>query len=207
MKQHRPAVAVLGTGVLAALIVGLTACGSASADDARAAAEAPAATVTIETTVTATVTATPSASPSEPTSSPTPRSAEPAPKAAATSAPDGSPQADFDPSYARTVAGYIIEDIGDVDEYMQDGIAVPSALYMLSSSYDRMTDAGVPPGADPAKYMARLTTLSSFAESAGDEYDDSPVEATARYAVIRRETGVVFSVLNSAMGTHFKLPS
>ena len=88
---------------------------------------------------------------------------------------------------------------------MQDGIAVPSALYMLSSSYDRMTDAGVPAGADPAKYMARLTTLASFAQSAGDEYDDSPGEATARYAVVRRETGILFSVLNSTLGTHYKL--
>ena len=104
------------------------------------------------------------------------------------------------------MARYLIDDISTVDERLGDGIGVPSALDMLSTSCDRMSDADVPPGADPATYMARLRTLSSFSASAATTYSDNPMEASARYAVARVETREMFAVLNAALGTGYRVP-
>ncbi len=65
----------------------------------------------------------------------------------------------------------------------------------------------MPPEADPAKYMTRLTTLEQFAAAAADEYFDDPMRATARYAVVRKQTGTLFANLNSALHTNFALPA
>ena len=83
---------------------------------------------------------------------------------------------------------------------------VSSALYLLSDSYGRMLDAGVPSGIDASTYRARLATLSQFASLAGDEYDDDPMQGTARYRVVRRQTGILFGQINAALGTQLHLP-
>jgi hypothetical protein len=51
-----------------------------------------------------------------------------------------------------------------------------------------------------------LKTLRSFAKTAGDEYYDQPTTGAARYAVVRKETGVLFAELNSSLGTDLQLP-
>jgi hypothetical protein len=61
-------------------------------------------------------------------------------------------------------------------------------------------------GVDEAEYRGRLKTLSSFAKTAGDEYYDQPTTGAARYAVVRKETGVLFAELNSSLGTDLQLP-
>ena len=161
----------------------------------------PAPTVTVTEpgpTVTKTVTATPA--PSAPPETP---SVEPS------AAPDvGSTPAanDFDRAYAVNVAGDIIDDIKSVDLYLKDGIAVPSAMSLLSAGYPRLENAGTPPGVNAAKYHARLRTLESFASTAADIYDDRPMEGAAKYAVVRKETGTLFTEMNAALGTNLHLP-
>jgi hypothetical protein len=125
----------------------------------------------------------------------------PAPPNTSSSSP-----AAFDRAWALHATGQMVHDIKTVDFRLHDGIAVSSALYLLSDDYPRLLDAGIPAGVDEAEYRSRLTTLSSFAETAGDEYFDQPTTGAARYAVVRKETGVLFAQLNSSVGTDLQLP-
>ena len=104
------------------------------------------------------------------------------------------------------MAGDVIEDIKSVDERLSDGIGVSSALDLLSDSYGRLAATGTPPGVAADDYQSRLTTLESFASTAADRYDANPTDRQARYAVLRKETGPLFSQLNSALATRFALP-
>lgn len=115
-------------------------------------------------------------------------------------------ESEFDQEWALAKADDIIEDITMVDEYLGDGIAVPGGLRLLSDSYGRLADAGVPPGLDRADYLARVKTLQSFAEQAADTYDFDPTNATAQYLVAREETGVLFQQINDAIGSDLALP-
>lgn len=129
------------------------------------------------------------------------------PDVTASSPGDGARSAaEFDRAYAVDIATDIIEDISSVDERLRDGGLVSSALSLLSDSYGRLLDAGYPPGVDQSTYYARVTTLQSFSATASDEYYDAPSEASARYAVVRKQTGVLLADLNKAMGTTFQLP-
>ncbi len=112
----------------------------------------------------------------------------------------------FDREYAVSVTGDILEDVRTVDHRLKDGIAVSSALSLLADSFGRLLEAGTPPGVNAAEYHARLTTLESFAGQASDIYDANPTEGSAKYAVVREQTGVLLGELNSAMGTSFSLP-
>lgn len=160
-------------------------------------APAPTATATKTATATVTIKVTRTVV-AEPDPEPSP------PQEESPATPEG--EDDFDEGWARDIASDIVEDLGTVDERLGDGIAVSSALYLLADSYDSMLEAGVPTSADPAKYTARLETLSSFAETAGDEYEDHPTQGSARYSVVRKETGTLFAVLNAEMGTNYQLP-
>lgn len=113
---------------------------------------------------------------------------------------------DFDRAWLLAKASDAREDIANVDAYLQDGIGVSTALFMLSDSFGRMREAGVPPGVDAPTYLARLQTLQSFASDAADLYDVNAQEATAKYAVIRKETGILFGQINTALGTNLTLP-
>ena len=113
---------------------------------------------------------------------------------------------DFDRGWLVAKSQDAHTDIRSVDRRLQDGIAVAGALYLLSDSYERMSEAGVPPGLDPATYLARLDTLRIFAEQAGDLYDIDPMEASAKYSVTRQQTGVLFGQINGALGTNLQLP-
>ena len=72
--------------------------------------------------------------------------------------------------------------------------------------FGRLLEAGTPPGVDAGEYHGRLTTLESFAGQASDIYDVNPTEGSAKYAVVRQQTGVLLSSLNSGLGTSFSLP-
>ena len=111
------------------------------------------------------------------------------PSTARSAAPDrdSTPGIDFDRAYAIDVAGDMIRDINTVDHRLRDGIAVSSGLWLLSSEYGRLENAGTPPGVDAAKYHARLRTLDAFASAASDIYDNNPTEGAA--GVCRRSGG------------------
>ena len=153
------------------------------------------ATVTQTKIETSTVTATPEAGATTSPAS-TPSTSE-APSAAATN---------FDRAWALHAASQMIYDIRTVDFRLRNDSAVSSALYLLSDDYPRMLDAGIPPGVEASEYKARLATLSSFAETAADEYYDQPTQGAARYAVVRKETGALFNELNSSIDGDLHLP-
>lgn len=141
------------------------------------------------------------------TPSPSPTSLEASsPEASPAASDSGTPSSDFDRAYATDVAGDIIRDIKTVDRRLRDGIAVSSGLWLLSSQYGRLENAGTPSGVDAARYHARLRTLDAFASAASDIYDDNPMEGAAKYAVVREETGTLLGQLNSALGTDLRLP-
>jgi Tol biopolymer transport system component len=114
--------------------------------------------------------------------------------------------APFEREWAVQAAGWILKDIATVDERMLDGIGVPGALQTLSDAYLYLLKAGFPPGVDQAQYYARLVTLSEFAAQAADEYRDWPTDASARYEVVRGQTGILLAIINSALGTGYALP-
>ncbi|MCE0488263.1 hypothetical protein [Ornithinimicrobium sediminis] len=216
----------LSAGALSGALL-LAACGGdgAQPDDER-----------FEVTVTQTVTASPENDPDTPTtpedtSTPedtTSASPEPTTDASAPEDPSGSaadepedeseehfedfdedaewPVEDFDEEWALVCTDRILEDLEIVDERLSDGIQVSNALYLLSDSYDCLNDAGVPGGADPADYLARVGTLSQFAELAADEFDYDPMNATARYTVLKEETTPLFEVLSAATGVDLRVP-
>ena len=147
--------------------------------------------------------------PAEPETSTAPAPTRaPRPVASSRQAPAAPPpvESDFDEEWALAKAGDIVEDIGTVDERLSDGIQVDGALNLLSDSYGRLADAGVPPGLDAASYLARVTTLQSFSAQAADGYDVDPTDATAKYLVVREETGVLFKQINGAIGSDLALP-
>lgn len=116
------------------------------------------------------------------------------------------PGNDFDREWATKKVADIIDDIASVDERLADGVMVTSAMSMLSNSYGRLLDAGIPPGVEASEYAARVSTLEEFAARAADLYRADPQEGTAKYAVLREQTGPLFAQLNAALGTDFRLP-
>ena len=116
------------------------------------------------------------------------------------------PTDEFDRAWLLSKAQDAIVDIRTLDVRMSDGIGVPTPLSMMSDTFGRMAEAGVPPGLDASTYLARLSTLQSFAADASEVYNDDPSEGAAKYSVIRKETGVLFSQINKALGTNLRLP-
>lgn len=112
----------------------------------------------------------------------------------------------FDRGWAVDIASDIVRDVKTVDHRLGDGIAVESAMFLLAGDYPRLLDAGIPPEVDEAKYVARLETLESFTDQAADLYTSNPTEGSARYAVVREQTGVLLDELNAAIGSDFRLP-
>lgn len=100
----------------------------------------------------------------------------------------------------------LLRDIHTVDLRLRDGGAVSSGLWLVQTDFEHLLTLPTPPGTDPAKYRARLTTLAAFAEDASDLYWDYPMEATARYVVLREETTPILVAINDWLGTSFELP-
>lgn len=132
--------------------------------------------------------------------------AAPAPPPRTATGAASSPTDDFDRDYALLKAQDVIDDLRSIDERMQDGIMAASRLHLLGGNYGRLQSAGVLPKTDAAQYIARLRTLEEFAEQAADQMGYAPTEGSARYQVIRQETGVLFDQLNAALGTILRLP-
>lgn len=112
----------------------------------------------------------------------------------------------FDRHYLIETAGWVRQSTHDVDRYLRDGIAVSSAMYNLSDAYGYMEHAGTPPRVRAADYRARLSTLASFTRQAARVYDYDPMTGTAKYVVVRHQTGILFHQINRAIGTHLTLP-
>lgn len=192
----------------------MAACGTDVDDQPEASPTAsvePTPTPTPSPSASATPTQTPESTPRPPPPTATPEPVSSSPSRAASKLlscnPGNTPLGEsFDRDRALNIAGDIIEDIATVDLRLMDGIAVPSALGLLESSFSRLVDLGAPPKVDAAGYCARLKTLESFADQAADEYDSDRMNSEAKYYTVRKETGVLFAQLNAALGTSLRLP-
>jgi hypothetical protein len=110
----------------------------------------------------------------------------------------------YPPELAK--AADIIGDIQIVDQCLADGVDVNSALTLLSRSYGRLAETGVPPGVDRSRYTLGVTTLQALTLQAAEGYDDDRTGAVAKYSTARSETRVLFKQLNVALGSNFSLP-
>ena len=112
----------------------------------------------------------------------------------------------FDRQRALAKAADIIGDIQIVDQCLADAVDVNSALTLLSRSYGRLAETGVPPGVDRSRYTLRVTTLQALTLQAAEGYDDNHAQAVSMYSTARSETRVLFKQLNVALGSNFSLP-
>ena len=112
----------------------------------------------------------------------------------------------FDPQRALAKAADIIGDIQIVDQCLADGVDVNSALTLLSRSYGRLAETGVPPGVDRSRYTLGVTTLQALTLQAAEGYDDNHAQAVSMYSTARSETRVLFKQLNVALGSDLSLP-
>jgi hypothetical protein len=107
----------------------------------------------------------------------------------------------------KRYARYLVEDIETADEYTADGIQAELALAELGDTFGRLLNAAVPPGANAAKYRARLSTLRSFAYEAADAYDyGDDRTGYAQYTVIRKNTAPILAAINKGLGTNYRMP-
>lgn len=100
----------------------------------------------------------------------------------------------------------LLRDIHTVDVRLLDGIGVSSGLWLVQTDFEHLLTLPTPPGTDPAKYRARLTTLAAFTGDASDLYWDYPMEATAKYVVLREETAPILVAINDWLGTTCEYP-
>jgi len=112
----------------------------------------------------------------------------------------------FDRQRALAKAADIIGDIQIVDQCLADAVDVNSALTLLSRSYGRLAETGVPPGVDRSHYTLRVTTLQALTLQAAEGYDDNHAQAVSMYSTARSETRVLFKQLNVALGSNLSLP-
>lgn len=113
---------------------------------------------------------------------------------------------DFSREFALAKAADVTGDMRIVDECIADRIDVNSALVLLSRSYGRLAEAGVPPSLDRSDYLGRVVALQSLAAQAAEGYDVDRAGTLAKYATVRDGTGVLFEQLNDALGSHLSLP-
>jgi len=122
------------------------------------------------------------------------------------SAVDAPTGVEFDRAYAIDIGNDIVHDIKTVDRSLRDGIGVSTALNLLSDSYGRLLDAGIPPGVNESNYYGRVTTLQTFAEDAADLYYTNEMEGSTKYAVLREQTPPLLDQLNGALNSNLRLP-
>lgn len=100
----------------------------------------------------------------------------------------------------------VIGDMHIVDGCLAAGVDVQSALILLSRSYGRLAEAGVPPRLDRSAYLARVGTLQAQTAHAAESYDTDRTEALATYVVVRDGTTILFRQINGALGSDLSLP-
>jgi hypothetical protein len=119
--------------------------------------------------------------------------------------------ATFDSADARDIKSYvkwILQDIKALDSRFPDAFGMSSRLPLLADNFGRLLDAAVPPQTKAASYKARLATLENFARQAADEYDaGDDTSASARYVVLRKNTGILLTIINKALHTKYALPA
>jgi hypothetical protein len=115
-------------------------------------------------------------------------------------------EASFNRQRVLAKAVDVIGDMRIVDGCLADGVDVQSALILLSRSYGRLAEAGVPPRLDRSAYLARVGTLQARTAQAAESYDTDRTEALATYVVVRDGTGVLFKQINGALGSDLSLP-
>ena len=127
-----------------------------------------------------------------------------APKAATPSATANA----FNKEYATSVATGIMTASANADAYFLDSpeIGTASMLWLLSNDMGRLATAGIPPGQDPATYLATLTTLGQFYANAASQISASIPQAAATYTVARGHTQELLKILNGATGASNHLP-
>lgn len=145
-----------------------------------------------------------------PTAKPSTTSAADAPEVPETisssvKAPPAS-SSNFDKVWAKKTAGWIVEDIKTIDSRIPNGGDIGLAYSNLSNSYGYLEEAGVPPGADAASYLARLRTAKNFASDAFTIESDDQSGALAKYLAVRGNTQPILDAVNAAVGTKFSLP-
>jgi outer membrane biosynthesis protein TonB len=136
----------------------------------------------------------------------------PAPAPAAAPAPEDPPPAavdNFDKAYARTVTADIVSDIATADERFLDQpeIGTTTTMGFLSADMGRLLNAGMPPVANKAHYVALVSTLESFYAKASDQLPDDVIGAAATYTVARQATSELLGLLNPVLGTNHTLPA
>lgn len=114
------------------------------------------------------------------------------------------------PAFTQAVAlvdyGNVVADIRLLDSMTLTGSPAALQLDVLARHFAALGANGSPPSLDPPTYFARLKSLEIFADAASDEAAASSPQAAARYALIRQETGVLFSLVNGALKTTLALP-
>ena len=108
----------------------------------------------------------------------------------------------------KLYTSWVLDDIATLDEYVLDGIGMPSALTNLAGSYRDLLGTAVPPRANAASYKANLSTLADFASQAAAEFSAGDEAAgSARYEVIRKKTSIILKMINKGLGTKYRLPT
>lgn len=147
------------------------------------------ATLTVTTTTTVTVTAPPSPGPTKATSATTPVSPV------------------FNRGSALADYATLVDDVRTLDRMPLSGNAAALQLDLMTEQLDRLGTNGPPPGLDAPSYYGRLASLGLFTRAAATEARAGSPVAQRRYAVIRQETGVLLSLVNSVLATTFTLPA
>jgi hypothetical protein len=154
-------------------------------------------------TVTATVTVTVSATVA-PTGAATTGTAPPAGPTHLPTAP--SVPGTFDDGAARAAITRLISGIGRLDQEFARPAGAPTSLASVDDDLAALLAAGVPPGTDGPSYVARILSLRVFVSAVRSEVGTDRAQATARYAVVRQETGVLLGQLNVALRAAYVLP-
>ena len=122
-----------------------------------------------------------------------------------------SPSLGTSPVFNRPVAladcTSLVMDVRLLDRMSLSGNAAALQLDLMAQHLARLGANGPPPGLDAPSYYGRLASLGLFARAASDEARASSPVAASRYAVIRRETGVLLALVNGALTTTFTLPA
>lgn len=147
--------------------------------------------VTVTSTVTATVTTVVTTGPTLTVTAMPPLSTSPPP---------------YDQVVFLAAFGNVITDISALDRMGVSGSEAGLQLSVLAKHYTALAAVSSPPGLDPPSYYSRVRSLEIFANAASAEALAGSPQATARYAVIRSETGTLISMVNAAAGTSLRLP-
>lgn len=126
---------------------------------------------------------------------------------ATAAAPAPTTPAAFDRAAALTTYANLVDDLRLLDRMSLAGNAAALQLDLLAQHLEALAANGAPPGVDAPSYYGRVASLALFARAASDEAAAGSPVAQRRYVVVRRETGVLLTLVNGALGTTFTVPA